>query len=107
MALVEKGLAPEAVLSALTLVPAQLLGVSDRIGTIAPGKIANLVVTDGDLFKKETKIRFTIIQGRRIEPTPLKAETAPRPKPLPEDGVAYADIDHDDACIHVGEDDRR
>jgi hypothetical protein len=107
LALVEKGLAPEAVLSALTLVPAQLLGVSDRIGTIAPGKIANLVVTDGDLFKKETKIRFTIIQGRRIEPTPLKAETAPRPKPLPEDGVAYADIDHDDACIHVGEDDRR
>lgn len=107
LALVEKGLAPETVLSALTLVPAQLLGVSDRIGTIAPGKLANLVVTDGDLFKKETKIRFTVVKGKRIEPTALKAETGPRPQPLPEDGIAYASIDHDDACIHVGEDDHR
>lgn len=107
LTLVEKGLAPETVLSALTLVPAQLLGVSDRIGTIAPGKLANLVVTDGDLFKKETKIRFTVVKGKRIEPSALKAEIGPRPQPLPEDGIAYASIDHDDACIHVGEDDRR
>jgi hypothetical protein len=107
LALVEKGLSPEAALAALTLVPAQLLGVSDRIGTITPGKMANLVITDGDLFKKGTKIRFTIVKGKRIEPTELKAEIGPRPMPLPEDGIAYASIDHDDACIHTGEDDHR
>jgi N-acetylglucosamine-6-phosphate deacetylase len=45
------GLKPERALAMLTTQPADILGVSDRLGTIEKGKIANLVVTDGDLFE--------------------------------------------------------
>lgn len=47
---IDAGLAPDAALRALTLTPAEIYGISDRLGSIETGKIANLVVTDGDLF---------------------------------------------------------
>ncbi|MFZ0522960.1 MAG: amidohydrolase family protein, partial [Candidatus Acidiferrales bacterium] len=50
----DAGLSPEAALRALTLDAADILGLSDRMGSIAPGKIANLVVTDGDIFGEKT-----------------------------------------------------
>ena len=48
---IDAGLAPDAALRALTLSPAEIFGVADRLGSIENGKIANLVVTDGDLFE--------------------------------------------------------
>jgi N-acetylglucosamine-6-phosphate deacetylase len=56
------GLKPDRALAMLTTQPAEVLGVSDRLGTIEKGKIANLVVADGDLFeawpkKEETRTR--------------------------------------------------
>ena len=47
---VENGLTADQAVRALTLTPAEILGVSDRLGTIEVGKIANLTVTRGDLF---------------------------------------------------------
>jgi imidazolonepropionase-like amidohydrolase len=47
---IKHGLAAEKALAMLTTTPAELLGVSDRMGTIEPGKLANLIVADGDLF---------------------------------------------------------
>ncbi|MBL9030382.1 MAG: amidohydrolase family protein [Phycisphaerae bacterium] len=44
------GLAPERALAMLTTQPAELLGVADKLGTIEAGKVANLIVSDGDLF---------------------------------------------------------
>jgi imidazolonepropionase-like amidohydrolase len=64
---VEAGLSPEDALAALTTVPARLLGVADRLGTVEPGKIANLVVLEGDLFREETAIQEVWVDGRRIE----------------------------------------
>ncbi|HND51529.1 MAG TPA: amidohydrolase family protein, partial [Pirellulaceae bacterium] len=64
---VARGLSPDAALRALTVAPAELFGVSDRLGAVASGKIANLVVTDGDLFTKNTKILATWVHGRRYE----------------------------------------
>jgi hypothetical protein len=64
---VEAGLAPDDALAAVTTVPARLLGVADRLGTVEPGKIANLVVLEGDLFREETEIREVWIDGRRLE----------------------------------------
>ncbi|MBK8233169.1 MAG: amidohydrolase family protein [Candidatus Eisenbacteria bacterium] len=49
-----RGLSEETVLRALTLEPARILGLSDRLGTIEAGKIANLVVADGKLFARGT-----------------------------------------------------
>ena len=46
---VARGLAPDKALAALTTVPAGMLGIDKTHGTIAVGKVANLVVADGDL----------------------------------------------------------
>jgi hypothetical protein len=64
---IDAGLAPDAALRALTLSPAEIYGVFDRLGSIEKGKIANLVVTDGDLFNEKTKIRYVFVDGRRFE----------------------------------------
>lgn len=64
---VERGLKPESALKALTTTPASLVGMSDRLGKIAPGMIGNLVITDGDLFAKKTKLIETWVDGKRFE----------------------------------------
>jgi imidazolonepropionase-like amidohydrolase len=64
---VDASLPAEAALRALTLSPAEIFGVSDKIGSIEPGKLANLVVTDGDLFDDRTNVRITFVNGRAYE----------------------------------------
>jgi imidazolonepropionase-like amidohydrolase len=64
---VKHGLAEADALAALTITPARLLGLGDTLGTIEPGKAANLVVIDGSLFDKKMEIRDTWINGRRHE----------------------------------------
>src|SRR5229473_4637287 len=64
---IDAGLAPEAAIRALTLSPAEIFGVADRLGSIENGKIANLVVTDGDLFEEKTKIKLVFVDGRKFE----------------------------------------
>lgn len=64
---IDAGLAPDAALRALTLTPAEIFGAADRLGSIEKGKIANLIVTDGDLFNEKTKIKFVFVDGRRFE----------------------------------------
>ena len=46
---------------------AEILGVADRLGSIEPGKIANLVVADGDLFAEKTKVKHVFVDGRHFE----------------------------------------
>lgn len=62
---VSRGLAPDKALAALTTVPAGWLGIDRTHGTIAAGKVANLVVTDGDLFTEESSVRDVWVQGTR------------------------------------------
>jgi imidazolonepropionase-like amidohydrolase len=64
---IDAGLSADAALRALTLSAAEIYGVSDRMGSIEVGKIANLVVTDGDLFDEKTKIKMVFVDGRRFE----------------------------------------
>jgi len=64
---IDAGLAPDAALRALTLSAAEIFGVADRLGSIENGKIANLVVADGDLFEEKTKIKMVFVDGRRFE----------------------------------------
>lgn len=64
---IDAGLAPEAALRALSLTPAEIYGVADRLGSIETGKIANLVVADGDLFAEKTKIKYVFVDGRKFE----------------------------------------
>jgi len=64
---VDAGLAPDAAIRALTLSPAEIFGVADRTGSIEKGKIANLTVTDGDLFGEKTKIKMIFVDGKKFE----------------------------------------
>jgi imidazolonepropionase-like amidohydrolase len=59
----EGGLAAARVLRALTLDAATLAGVGDRLGSLEPGKLANLVVTEGDLFGEKTTVKHVFIEG--------------------------------------------
>ncbi|UCG86932.1 MAG: amidohydrolase family protein [Gemmatimonadota bacterium] len=61
------GFSPDAALRAFTLSPAELFGVSDRLGSLEAGKIANVIVTDGDLFGADTKVTMVFVDGRRFE----------------------------------------
>jgi imidazolonepropionase-like amidohydrolase len=60
------GLSKADAVKAVTLYPAQIMNVGDRLGSIEPGKMANLVVTDGDLLEIRTRIRYLFIDGRPV-----------------------------------------
>ncbi len=62
-AAVERGLDPEAAVVALTSAPAEIFGVAGRVGTLGPGKIANLVIADGDLFAGEGGVETVFVDG--------------------------------------------
>jgi imidazolonepropionase-like amidohydrolase len=84
----DAGLTPDAALRAMTLDAANILGLSDRLGSIAPGKIANLVITDGDIFNEKTKVKHVFVDGRWFE---IHEEAAPEKpvekKPGDDDGT--------------------
>lgn len=63
---VASGLSKEAALKALTLNAATLAGAGDRLGSLEPGKIANVVVTEGDLFDDKVVIRHVFVNGRPV-----------------------------------------
>jgi imidazolonepropionase-like amidohydrolase len=62
------GLSKADALKAVTLYPAQIMNVGDKLGSIEVGKMANIVVTDGDLLEIRTKVKYLFIDGR---PVPL------------------------------------
>lgn len=59
------GLPHEEALKAVTLNAAQMLGLSDQFGTIEPGKVANIVVTNGDLLELRTQVKYLFIKGQQ------------------------------------------
>ena len=77
---VERGLSPEAALRAATLTAAEILGVSQQLGSLESGKIANILVSEGDLFDPESRLRHVFVDGVHTE-IPLEQ----KPKKLRED----------------------
>ena len=70
---IDAGLTPADAVRAMTLSPAEIYGVADRMGSVDKGKIANLLVTDGDLFQDKTKVKYVFVDGMKYEPTPEAA----------------------------------
>ncbi len=60
------GLSKDDALKSVTLYPAQILGIDSQLGSIETGKVANIVVTDGDLLEPRTNIKYIFIGGRMI-----------------------------------------
>ncbi len=64
--LIRSGLPPEDALKAVTIVPAQILGIDWRIGSLEEGKDADIVLTDGDLFDPQAHIQSIFIAGEKV-----------------------------------------
>jgi imidazolonepropionase-like amidohydrolase len=63
---VQSGLAREDALGALTLQAATIAGAADRLGSLEAGKIANVLVTEGDLFDEKMQIKHVFVGGRPV-----------------------------------------
>ena len=64
---VSYGLPWEDALKAITLNPAQILGVADRLGSLEVGKLANVIVTTGDPLEIRTEVKHVFIQGHPVD----------------------------------------
>jgi len=59
------GLPYDEALKAVTIYPAEIFGVADQVGTLETGKIANIIVTNGDPLELSTEVKFLFIKGQR------------------------------------------
>jgi imidazolonepropionase-like amidohydrolase len=76
---IDAGLSNDAALKALTQNAADILGVGARLGSLEPGKVANLIVTDGDLFAENTKVKMVFVDGAKYEVREAPARPEGRP----------------------------
>ncbi|MCP4092967.1 MAG: amidohydrolase family protein [Planctomycetes bacterium] len=75
------GLPQDAALRALTLDAAKILGVEDLVGSVEPGKDADLIICDGDLFHYRTFVQWSVVNGKMVydkEAAPYFAHIRPR-----------------------------
>jgi imidazolonepropionase-like amidohydrolase len=72
------GLPHDEALRAVTLYPAQIWGLDDRYGSLAPGKVANVVVWDGDPLELLTPVTNVFIRGREVPLTSRETELRDR-----------------------------
>jgi imidazolonepropionase-like amidohydrolase len=63
---INRGLTKKQALMALTEIPAAMLGIADKTGTLETGKLANFIITSDSLFKKENVIEENWVQGKRF-----------------------------------------
>jgi imidazolonepropionase-like amidohydrolase len=73
---IEAGLPKDEAIKAMTIYAAEIFGVSEQLGSIEKGKIANIVVTSGDLFDRRTQVKHIFIDGKPYEvkaPAPTQA----------------------------------
>ena len=66
---IDAGLSRADAIRGLTLNAAEMYGVSDRLGSIDKGKIANLVVTKGEAFDDKSTIEYLFVDGKQFQPS--------------------------------------
>lgn len=77
------GLAKDEALKAVTINPAEIFGIADKVGSVEKGKIANLIVTDGDPLEIRTQIKHLFINGRDVSLTTRHTELYEKYKARP------------------------
>jgi len=60
------GLSDDLAMASITTVPARMMGIGHRVGTLEIGKDADLIVTDGDLLHYQTFVQYTVIDGQLV-----------------------------------------
>jgi adenine deaminase len=91
---VRGGLSNAAALEAMTIVPARILGVDHRVGSLELGKDCDAIVTDGDLLHYQTFVQYTVVDGKLVydkEKELYFAHIRPRPKKPEEPAPAAAE----------------
>jgi hypothetical protein len=78
---VREGLPPEAALRSLTLGAAEILGVQEQLGSIEKGKIANLLIAEGDILAGPARIRHVFVDGEKYDPPAEEARPGGRETP--------------------------
>ena len=68
---IEHGLSEEDALKSLTHTPAKMLGVSDKVGSLKTGHVANFIITSDNIFKEKTKIHHNWVRGKAFVMKPL------------------------------------
>jgi hypothetical protein len=84
---VRGGLPEQAAIDSMTIVPARILGVSHRVGSLEVGKDCDLIVTDGDILHYATFVQWAVVDGRQVydkEKELYYAGIRPRPHVTPE-----------------------
>jgi len=97
---VRGGLPEAAALASISLVPARLLGISHRVGTLEVGKDCDVILTDGDLLHYETFVQYAVVEGKLVydkQEEIFFAHIRPRPELPEEEPVAEADEGSDDS----------
>ena len=61
------GLPHDEALKAITLYPARICGLADRVGSLEVGKDATLIITDGDILETPTHVETAFVQGRQLD----------------------------------------
>lgn len=61
------GLPPDEAVKGITLYPARILGVDDRLGSLEAGKLATFIATDGDLLDIRSRVARAVIEGREVD----------------------------------------
>jgi hypothetical protein len=76
---VEAGLPKDKALAALTSVPSAFFGLDKALGTIETGKLANVVLTEGELLVKDPKVKVVFADGRKWEPKDTAGKPGEKP----------------------------
>src|SRR5206468_12175349 len=80
---VRGGLPDDAALAAMTIVPARVLGIDHRVGSLERGKDCDAIVTDGDILHYQTFVQYAVVDGKLVydkEKELYFAHIRPRPK---------------------------
>jgi len=79
---VRGGLPEKAALDSMTIVPARMLGIAHRVGSLEVGKDCDLIVTDGDILHYQTFVQWAVVDGKQVydkEREFYYAQIRPRP----------------------------
>jgi hypothetical protein len=76
---IENGLPEEKALQALTTEAAKFLELEKALGTVEPGKIANLILVEGKLFAEDAKVKFVFADGNKFEIEEAKVKEGEKP----------------------------
>ena len=82
------GMSHDDALRAITLTPAEVFGVADRIGSLAPGRNANVVVWSGDPFEFATRAEHVFVGGREYNGRSRQDQLTEKYRTLPPAGKA-------------------